>query len=644
MVPLALPESPWATAWAVPAPTGYRRRSARGAARAVPPRERLSWRCGAASRGVGAGAVRSAVRARPPGGCPGRAPGSPARPRRGGEDMSTDGSSVAQAARELAGRLRAVASGGRQGPGAARHGPAGRGPWPGRAGTPGPGEDAGRDGARGPGTGLPAASQGAPGAPPGEGAAAAAGQAAAAPGQAAAAPGEKAGEHHGRPWLAADGAAGLGVPGLLLRAATWSLCLLLVAAVAYLAFRVADALRLLVLPMIAALLLTALLQPLTARLRRIGMPALAATWSTLLVAIAVLAGLGMLIANRVQADYPRLVAEVQRTVREVQLYLAGPPFRLNNARLEELSGKLLSYLASHKGLVAGTVLTGGRYFLEVLTGLILTVFITFFLLKDGHRIWSWLISGFRPPSRERVSRAGDAGWQALVGYVRGTTAVAAIHALFIGLALWLLGVPLLVPLVILVFLAAYVPLIGILVVGALAITVTLATRGWVAALILLVVFLAENQLESHLLQPLVVGRIVRLHPLAIIVALAVGGIVAGIPGAIVAVPVAAVATYALPHLRGDGEAGSQRAPDGPGPGMAPGPAGQAGERGPGPAAGRPGAGAAGAPGDHLGGTPPAARPEPARPEPARQRERPGGERAQAGQHGARAEPVPGRRR
>src|SRR5579875_1941718 len=163
------------------------------------------------------------------------------RRRGGGEDMSTDGSSVAQAARELAGRLRAVASGGRQRPGAARHGPAGRGPWPGRAGTPGPGEDAGRDGARGPGTGLPAASQGAPGAPPGEGAAAAAGQAAAAPGQAAAAPGEKAGEHHGRPWLAADGAAGLGVPGLLLRAATWSLCLLLVAAVAYLAFRVADA-------------------------------------------------------------------------------------------------------------------------------------------------------------------------------------------------------------------------------------------------------------------------------------------------------------------------------------------------------------------------------------------------------------------
>jgi predicted PurR-regulated permease PerM len=138
---------------------------------------------------------------------------------------------------------------------------------------------------------------------------------------------------------------------------------------------------------------------------------------------------------------------------------------------------------------------------------------------------------------------------ALVNYVRGTTAVAAIHAVFIGVALWLLGVPLLVPLIIAVFVAAFVPLIGILVVGALAIVVTLATKGWVAAVILVAVFLLENQIESHLLQPLVVGRLVRLHPLGIILVLAVGGIVAGIPGAIVAVPAAAVIFYAWPYLR-----------------------------------------------------------------------------------------------
>jgi predicted PurR-regulated permease PerM len=341
------------------------------------------------------------------------------------------------------------------------------------------------------------------------------------------------------------------VPRLLQSAAAWSWRLLLVAAVVYLAFKVADALRLVTLPLIAALLLSALLHPVTSLLRRAGLRPLAATWCTILAAAVVLGGVGTLIANRVQADYPMLAAEVRSTVHDVQAYLAGPPFHFTGARLDRLSSQVLNYLAQHKSLIAGTVVTGGRYFLEVLTGLILTVFITFFLLKDGRKIWSWLISGLRPQAHSRAVRAGDAAWQALTGYIRGTTIVAAIHAMFIGLALWLLGVPLVVPLVLLVFIASYIPLIGILVVGALAILVTLATQGWPAAVILLAVFLAENQIESHLLQPLVVGHIVRLHPLAVIVVLAVGGIVAGIPGAIIAVPAAAVVSYAWPYLRGD---------------------------------------------------------------------------------------------
>jgi len=235
----------------------------------------------------------------------------------------------------------------------------------------------------------------------------------------------------------------------------------------------------------------------------------------------------------------------------VQTSLAGAPFHLSSARLEQYSGELTHFLSQHQSLIAGTVVTGGRIFLELLTGLVLMVFVTFFLLKDGNRIWAWLIKALPPEGRRRADKAGSAAWAALVNYVRGTTAVAAIHAIFIGLALWILGVPLLVPLVILVFLAAYVPLVGILVAGALAIAVTLGTRGWIAAVVLLVVFLVEHQIEGQLLQPLVVGRIVRLHPLAIILALAVGGIVAGLAGAIVAVPAAAAITYAWPHLRRD---------------------------------------------------------------------------------------------
>jgi predicted PurR-regulated permease PerM len=340
------------------------------------------------------------------------------------------------------------------------------------------------------------------------------------------------------------------VPRALQRAAAWSWRLLVIGLLIYVAFRVASALSLVVLPCIAALLLTALLQPLTARLRRAGLPSLAATWCTVLAAIIILAGISILAADRVSADYPRLQTEVKHTAHEVQASLAGAPFHLNSARLQEYYNDIEHFLSQHKSLIAGTVVTGGKIVLELLTGLVLMIFITFFLLKDGERIWAWLIKGLRPEFRQRADNAGAAAWAALVNYVRGTTAVAAIHAVFIGLALWLLGVPLLLPLIILVFLAAFVPLVGILVAGALAILVTLGTKGWIAAVILLGVFLLENQIESHLLQPLVVGRIVRLHPLAIILVLAVGGIVAGIAGAIVAVPAAAAICYAWPHLRG----------------------------------------------------------------------------------------------
>jgi len=346
------------------------------------------------------------------------------------------------------------------------------------------------------------------------------------------------------------GPAGSQVPGWLQRAAGWSWRLLLVGILIYLTFRVASVLRLVVLPCVAALLLTALLQPVLARLRRLGLPALAATWCTVLLAVAVLAGAGTLAATRTTADYPTLVNELKHTVQELQAWLAGPPFHVRQAGIQSLSNRALTFLKQHQSLVAGTVVSGGKIFLEILAGLVLMLFITFFLLKDGDRIWAWLTGFLAPERRERTHLAGTAAWQALVYYVRGTIAVAAIHAVVIGFSLWVIGVPLLVPLVILVFLAAFVPLIGILVVGALAVAVTLGTKGWIAALVLVVIFILENQLESHLLQPLVVGRMVRLHPLAIILVLAVGGVVGGIPGAIVAVPVTAAMVRAVPYLRG----------------------------------------------------------------------------------------------
>jgi predicted PurR-regulated permease PerM len=364
------------------------------------------------------------------------------------------------------------------------------------------------------------------------------------------------------------------VPGWLQLAGGWAWRLLVVGLVIYLAFRVASALRLVVLPSVAALLLTALLRPLTRRLRQAGLSALAATWCTVLVVVAVLAGAGVLAATQTSADYQALVRELGSSAQHLERSLAGPPLHLHRASLQELANRLLTYLKHHQSAVAGTVLSGGRIFLEFLAGAVLTIFVTFFLLKDGDRIWAWLTGFLAPEGRRRARGGGAAAWQALTYYVRGTIAVATIHAVVIGLTLWLLGVPLLVPLVILVFLAAFVPLIGILVAGALAVAVTLGTQGWLAALILVAVFILENQLESHLLQPLVVGRMVRLHPLAIILVLAVGAAIAGIAGAVVAVPITVAMVRAGPYLRGRaGPAAAGPAPPGPAP---PGPPDQAG--------------------------------------------------------------------
>ena len=340
------------------------------------------------------------------------------------------------------------------------------------------------------------------------------------------------------------------VPSWLQTGAAWSWRLLLLAVAIYLIARILGVLYIVVVPCIAALLLTALLQPLTARLRRAGLPGLAATWATLLIAAAVLGGLGLLVTTRVSADYPTLVAEAKHTTTQVVSLLSGAPFHLKSTTsLKNLLNNIPSYLSKHKSLVEGTVVTGGKIAAEFFGGLVLMLFVTFFLIKDGERIWNWLLGAMRPDTARRIDRAGHASWLAVVYYMRGTVAVAAIHAIVVGVALWIMGVPLAFPLAVLVFLAAFVPLVGLLVAGMLAIIVTLATRGWVDAVILLGVLVIEDQLEAHLLQPQVVGRVIRLHPRAVILSLAIGGGLAGIPGVVVAIPVVAVITRALPELR-----------------------------------------------------------------------------------------------
>jgi predicted PurR-regulated permease PerM len=353
----------------------------------------------------------------------------------------------------------------------------------------------------------------------------------------------------------ADGARAETVPRWLQTGAAWSWRLLLLAIVLYVAARVAALLYIVVVPCAAAILLSALLQPLAARLRRAGMAPLTATWCALGLAIAALAGAAWLVTDRVHAEYPSLVAQFKHTTTQVQAWLAGPPFHLHTGSLQSFSNDVVKFLSQHKSAVEGTVVTGSKIVVETLAGVVLCFFVSFFLIKDGDRIWRWLTSRLQPERKRRADLAGVAAWQAVVYYVRGTVAVAAIHAVVMTITLTIIGAPLIAPLVLLIFLAAFVPLVGALVAGAVVLLVVLATKGWIAAVIVLGVIVVMNQLEGHLLQPQVVGKMVRLHPLAVILVLAVGGVVAGIAGAVVAVPITAAVTRATRALHDDHAAG-----------------------------------------------------------------------------------------
>ncbi|WP_084772031.1 AI-2E family transporter [Nonomuraea candida] len=338
------------------------------------------------------------------------------------------------------------------------------------------------------------------------------------------------------------------VPPVLARMAAWAGCLILVGVVVYFLAQVIARLAFVALPVAIALLLTALLFPLTRGLRNAGMRPIYATWITMLVALAVLAGTGWLVGARASEEFPNLVKQVQETARAVQEWLITGPLHLKEAQITGYVDEIAAMVNAQRTAITGTVLSAGAVAFEVLASIVLLLFVTFFLLKDGDRIWAWFLKAFGGVA-PRVDRAGRAAWTTLSHYVQGTVAVAAVHGLIMGIVLAGMGVPLWAPLAVLIFFASFIPIVGIFFAGTVATLVTLGAKGLVYALIFLGILIVEQQLENHVLQPLIVGRALNFHPLAIILVLAIGGILAGIAGAAVAVPVAAVIYRALPELR-----------------------------------------------------------------------------------------------
>src|SRR3954454_18310229 len=340
-----------------------------------------------------------------------------------------------------------------------------------------------------------------------------------------------------------------GVPQGLVTAGGWAWRILVIGVLIYGLGKLAAKLELPLIPFLLAILLTALLHPIKSRLRRAG---LGRGWSalvTMLFALVVLGGIGAFVANRAAAGYPQLVDEVSSLVTKTQHWLIRGPLHLQRSQVTDFGDKIVSFLKDRQGTLATSAISATKTAAEILASAVLTLFLTIFMVYDGDRIWAWIVAFFPTRVRARMHEAGEEVWKTISGYITGTFAVATFHGLVMGITLWIVGVPLVAPLAVLVFLGSFIPIIGVVVFGGLAVLVPLVSQGATAAIVVLIVLVIEHQIEGHVLQPLVVGRYVRLHPMAIALTLAAGAIIAGIPGAIFGVPIVASINAAVKILR-----------------------------------------------------------------------------------------------
>ncbi|MGW8061729.1 AI-2E family transporter [Streptomyces ziwulingensis] len=338
--------------------------------------------------------------------------------------------------------------------------------------------------------------------------------------------------------------------------------LLVLAGTLWVLMRVISAVRLVVLAFVAALLITALLQPTVAWLRRHGVPRGPATALTAILGFVVMGLIGWFVTWQVMENIDNLSGQVQDGIDELRNWLLNSPFHVTDKQINEIATNLREAVGANTDQITSAGLEGVTVVVEALTGILLAAFSTLFLLYDGRRIWQWTLKLVPAAARPGVAGAGPRAWRTLTAYVRGTVVVALIDAIFIGLGIYFLDVPMAVPLAVFIFLFAFIPLVGAVVSGALAVVVALVTQGMFAAVMTLVVVLVVQQIEGHILQPFILGRAVRVHPLAVVLAVATGGLVAGIGGAVVAVPLVAVTNTVVGYLRAySREAAVRQAPE-----------------------------------------------------------------------------------
>ncbi|MFG2606343.1 AI-2E family transporter [Streptomyces sp. NPDC048514] len=332
-------------------------------------------------------------------------------------------------------------------------------------------------------------------------------------------------------------------------AAAYAWRLIAVGVVVYGVFSVLGSFQLIAVALFLALVVTSVLRPPTDLLARV-LPRPLSVAVVLVGSLLCLLALLALVGNAVAGEWPRLVDDFRGGVHRIQDWLQRPPFRLSPGRLSDLQDQLTRYVSAHRSsLLSSAVNEFGRV-VELVTGGVLALFASVFFLHSGEHLWGWARDRLLPGgARPSWDRAGQAAWRTFAGYTRGIIIVAATNAVLVGVALLVLRVPLALPLALLEFFAAFVPLVGSPVALGVATIVALAGRGPVTAAAVLVLIVVIGQLEGHVLHPLVLSWAVRLHPLVVAVSVIAGSIVAGVIGAVVAVPFVSVVWAVLNALR-----------------------------------------------------------------------------------------------
>ena len=339
--------------------------------------------------------------------------------------------------------------------------------------------------------------------------------------------------------MALDPVADEAVTPFVRKVAAWSWRLLVILAAVVALLWLIKHLEVIVVPIALATMVAALLLPAVDFMDRRGAPRGAAVALVLLASFAVVGGILSFVISQFIEGAPQLVEQVTRSIDGLRNWLISGPLQLSKEQIDQAGNTAIEALQrNQEKLTTGALSTAGTL-TELLTGALLVLFTLIFLLQGGRSIFAFVTKVFPSHVRERVQDAGRAGFHSLGGYMRATFLVALVDALGIGTGLAIMGIPLALPRASLVFMGAFIPLVGAVVAGFLAVVVALLAKGFVYALITLGLIIAVQQLEGHVLQPLVMGRAVSIHPLAVVLAIAGGGVLAGIVGALLAVPTVA---------------------------------------------------------------------------------------------------------